>query len=355
MNHLLIAVALAAAFSPIPSATRAPSGLAVGIGERLPDPSLISASTNGAPRALTVLSYRGTVARVSASVVTVYSAHATKGSKGNAAKFAVIGLGSGVVVGRDGDVVTNYHVVQDATEVEVALVDGTVLPSRVIGVGPVSDIALLHVEAPGLQPIDIADIEDVQPGDIVLAIGDPLGVGQSVSQGIVSAVVRKGARPFENFIQTDAAINPGNSGGALVDTAGRLVGINAVILSQSGGSEGIGFAIPVDLVQTVVALLKSRGRVARGWLGWAARAAPHGEGALVVTVERDGPAQRAGIVPGDLVMRIGERPVHRTLDGANVVLGSDLGTHVSVEIIHRGVPATVDVELAPVPASQAAF
>ena len=134
---------------------------------------------------------------------------------------------------------------------------------------------------------------------------------RSVSQGIVSAVVRRGARPVENFIQTDAAINPGNSGGALVDTAGRLVGINAVILSHSGGSEGIGFAIPVDLVQTVAASLKSRGRVARGWLGWATQPAPHGEGALVVAVERDGPAQRAGIVPGDLVMRIGVRPVNR--------------------------------------------
>ena len=114
---------------------------------------------------------------------------------------------------------------------------------------PESDIALLHVDAPGLQPIAIADIEDVQPGDVALAIGNPLGIGQSVSQGIVSAVVRRGTRPVENFIQTDASINPGNSGGALIDTAGRLMGINAVILSHSGGSEGIGFAIPVDLVQ----------------------------------------------------------------------------------------------------------
>jgi serine protease DegQ len=216
------------------------------------------------------------------------------------------------------------------------------------------DIALLHVDAT-VQPIAIADIEDVQPGDVVLAIGNALGIGQSVSQGIVSAVVRRGARPVENFIQTDAAINPGNSGGALVDTAGRLVGINALILSHSGGSEGIGFAIPVDLVQTVAASLKIRGRVARGWLGWAAEAAPQGEGAFILAVERNGPADRAGIVPGDLVTRVGSRPVHRTLDAANVVLGSDPGTHVTVEIVRRGVASTVDVELAPIPASQAAL
>jgi serine protease DegQ len=356
MNRsLVIAAALAAAFSAIPSVTRASGDLALVIGEPLPEPSLIGASTNGTPRALAVVSYRGAVARVAPSVVTVHSAHATKGPKGSTPRTTVNGLGSGVVIGHDGDIVTNYHVVQDATELDITLADGTVLPCRVLGVDPESDIALLHVDATGLQPIAIADIEDVQPGDVVLAIGNPLGIGQSVSQGIVSAVVRKGARPIENFIQTDAAINPGNSGGALVDTAGRLVGINAVILSHSGGSEGIGFAIPVDLVQTVAASLKSRGRVARGWLGWTAYAGPQGKGVLVVAVEHNGPAHRAGIVPGDLLVRVGAHPVHRVLDAANVVLGSDPGTHLAVEIVRRGVPATVDVELAPVPASQAAF
>jgi serine protease DegQ len=355
MNNrlLLVAAALAVAFSAVPSATRASSDLPLVIAEPLPEPRLIGAATNAAPRVLTVVSYRGAVARVSPSVVTVYSAHAAKGGKGNASKTVVSGVGSGVVISRDGDIVTNYHVVQDATELEIAFADGTALSGRVLGVDPESDIALLHVDAAELQPIAMADIEDVQPGDVVLAIGNPLGMGQSVSQGIVSAVVRRGARPVENFIQTDAAINPGNSGGALVDTAGRLVGINAVILSHSGGSEGIGFAIPVDLVQTVAASLKSRGRVARGWLGWAAKAAPQGEGALVVAVDRNGPAYRAGIVPGDLVTRVGARPVHRLLDAANVVLGSDPGTHVPVEFVRRGLPATVDVELAPVPASQA--
>jgi len=357
MNNrlLLVAAALAVAFSAAPSATRAASDVPLVSAETPGQPSLIGAAATAAPRSVAVMSYRGAVARVAPSVVTVYSAHAAKGSKGSTAKTVVSGLGSGVVIDRDGDIVTNYHVVQDATELEIALADGTVLPGRVLGVDPESDIALLHVDAPGLQPIAVADIEDVQPGDVVLAIGNPLGMGQSVSQGIVSAVVRRGARPVENFVQTDAAINPGNSGGALVDTAGRLVGINAVILSHSGGSEGIGFAIPVDLVQTVAALLKSRGRVPRGWLGWVVEATPQGQGAFIMAVERSGPAHRAGIVPGDLVVRIGARPVHRTLDAANVVLGSDPGTHLAVEIVRRGVPATVDVELAPVPASQAAF
>jgi len=355
-NRLLpIVASLAVAFSGTPFAARAASDVALGNAEPAFKASLIDASTTAASRAFAPVSYRGAVARVSPSVVTVYSARDKKGIRGKASKTVVSGLGSGVVIDRDGDIVTNYHVVADATELEVALVDGTVLPAQVLGVDAESDIALLHVDAPGLQPIAIADIEDVQPGDVALAIGNPLGIGQSVSQGIVSAVVRRGARPVENFIQTDASINPGNSGGALIDTAGRLMGINAVILSHSGGSEGIGFAIPVDLVQTVAASLKAHGRVARGRFGWAAIVVPQGEGAVVVVVDDDGPAHRAGIVPGDVVMRVGTCPVRRTLDAADVVLGSDPGTHVAVEIVRRGVSTTVDIELAPVPASPAVF
>ena len=293
--------------------------------------------------------YRSAVARVSPSVVTVFATHAVKSSKPSV-RITAADLGSGVVIDNAGDIVTNYHVIEDASDVAVSLSDGTVLPCRVIGFDAESDLALLHVEGAALQPIAFADIDDVQPGDIVLAVGNPLGVGQAVSQGIVSAVVRKGVRPMENFIQTDAAINPGNSGGALVDASGRLIGINVMIMSHSGGSEGVGFAIPVDVVQTVIASLKAHGRVARGWLGWWAQPEPQGEGALVVAVERNGPAQRAGIAPGDVVTRVGSRSVQRPLDAANVIVGSEPGTHVAVEIVRRGVPATLDVELAPVPA-----
>ena len=325
----------ACASSDVSSVAANPTPAAASIGARLPT------------------GYRAAVARVSPSVVTVYSAHALKPTKSSKRSEKVMNLGSGVVIGADGDIVTNYHVVRDATELSIGFVDGTVLPCRVVASDEESDIALLHVDATGLQPIAMADIDDVAPGDVVLAVGNPFGIGQAVSQGVVSAIVRKGVRPLESFIQTDAAINPGNSGGALVDATGRLVGINVLILSQSGGFEGMGFAIPVDLVQTVVAALNTRGRVARGWLGWWTDAPPHGEGVRVIAVERNGPAHRAGIVPGDLLVRVGERPVHGLVDAANVILGSDPGTHVRVQIVHRGVAATVDVELAPVPAMSA--
>jgi len=349
MQRSLLAAAALAVLLGVPHPARS-ADAARALGSQPPaEASLVGASLNAARPAG---SYRSAVARVAPSVVTVYATHEVKASKPSA-KVTVADLGSGVVIDDDGDIVTNYHVVEDATGLAVSLVDGTVLPCRVIGFDSESDIALLHVDATGLQPIAIADIDDVQPGDIVLAVGNPLGIGQAVSQGIVSAVVRKGVRPTENFIQTDAAINPGNSGGALVDTTGRLVGINVLILSHSGGSEGVGFAIPVDVVQTVVASLKAHGRVARGWLGWWAHEASQGDGALLVAVDRDGPAYRAGIVAGDVVTRVGERPVRRLLDAANVVVGNDPGTRVRVEIVRRGVPATFEVELAPVPASRA--
>ena len=197
----------------------------------------------------------------------------------------VKGLGSGVIIDRDGYIVTNYHVVQDASELAVALADGTLHLTCIVGVDTESDIALLKIDAEGLRPIALTDINEVSVGDVALAVGNPLGVGQTVTQGIISAIVRKGATPVENFIQTDAAINPGNSGGALIDTAGRLVGINVAILSRSGGSEGIGFAIPVDYVQTVASALRTKGRVARAWLGVSTAPPQHGDGALVVLVE----------------------------------------------------------------------
>jgi serine protease DegQ len=349
MQRFLLAAAAIAVLLGLPDLAR-PSEAVRPLGGQPPaEANLVGASVSAARPAG---GYRSVVSRVSPSVVTVYATQAARPSKPSA-KVTVADIGSGVVIDGEGDIVTNHHVVEGATAVAVSLADGSMLPCRIVGFDAESDIALLHVEATGLPPIAFADIDDVQPGDIVLAVGNPLGLGQAVSQGIVSAVVRKGVQPTENFIQTDAAINPGNSGGALVDTAGRLVGINVLILSHSGGSEGVGFAIPVDLVQTVVASLKAHGRVARGWLGWWAREAPHGEGAVVVAVDRDGPAYRAGIVPGDVVTRVGDRRVRRLVDAANVVIGNDPGTHVPVEVARRGAAVTFDVELAPMPASRA--
>jgi len=261
----------------------------------------------------------------------------------------VKGIASGVIVGSDGYIVTNYHAVQGASDLAVALSDGAVHPTRVVGADPESDIALLKIDVEGLRPIALADINDVAVGDVVLAIGNPLGIGQTVTQGIVSALVRKGPTPIENFIQTDAAINPGNSGGALIDTAGGLVGINTLILSRSGGSEGLGFAIPVDLVQTVTAILKSKGRVARAWLGLATRTPPRGEGALVVAVERDGPAARAGIAPGDVIVRFGDKQVRHAMDVTGVVLDAEPAQPVSIDFIRNGRRSTVEARLAPLP------
>ena len=222
--------------------------------------------------------HRAAVQRAAPSVLTVHSARtAARGPFGlGGRRILSEGLGSGVVIDADGDVLTNNHVVEGANQLEVALPDGTLRPARLVGVDPDSDLALLKVDAAGLQPIAIGDVKSLAVGDVVLAVGNPLGVGQTVTQGIVSALGRKGIgiNPIENFIQTDASINPGNSGGALIDAGGQLVGINSAILSSGGGSEGIGFAIPVDLAQKVAASLKKHGRVARGWLGVSTGPAP---------------------------------------------------------------------------------
>ncbi len=301
-----------------------------------------------------IVTYRDAVARAAPSVVTVHSAHVLKGRLPFSSDMLVKGLGSGVIIDSDGYIVTNYHVVQDASDLAVALADGTLHLSRIVGVDTESDIALLKIDAEGLRPIALTDINDVSVGDVALAVGNPLGVGQTVTQGIISAIVRKGANPVENFIQTDAAINPGNSGGALIDTAGRLVGINAAILSHGGGSEGIGFAIPVDYVQTVASALRTKGRVARAWLGVSTAPPQRGEGALVVSVEPDGPADHAGIAPGDVIVRFGEKPVSHAADVRSVVVGAEPGTHVSIEFVRKDARASVDVKLLPVPTQEAA-
>ena len=262
--------------------------------------------TTQATAAALSISYRSAVEQAAPSVLTVYSARtAARGPLGLGGRQLLDqGLVSGVLIDSAGFVVTNNHVVEDATELAVALPDGTLRRTALVGVDPDTDLALLRIDAAGLRPIVIGDSKSLAVGDV----GNPLGVGQTVTQGIVSAVGRKGIgiNPIENFIQTDAAINPGNSGGALIDTAGRLVGINSAILSRGGGSEGIGFAIPVDIAQKVVASLQKQGRVARGWLG-VSTAAPQGQrGALIVAIQRGGPADRARLAPGDVIVRLGE-------------------------------------------------
>jgi len=300
-----------------------------------------------------VVSYRSAVARAAASVVTVHAAHATKSPLPLAPRVVSAGLGSGVIVDRDGYVVTNYHVIEDAAQLAVVRPDGTLNAAQLVGADPASDLAVLKIDADGLQPIAFADINDVAVGDVVLAVGNPFGIGHTVTQGIVSAIVRRGTEPIDNFVQTDAAINPGNSGGALIDTAGRLIGINTVILSRSGGSEGIGFAIPVDLVQAVVATLKTKGRVVRSWTGLSTATAAANDGALVVAVERNGPADHAGIATGDVIVRVGDKPVRHAQDVNTIAITSEPGTRVAMDLLRNGRHAHVDMELARVPSGGA--
>lgn len=237
------------------------------------------------------------------------------------------GLGSGVIVSADGYVLTNYHVIEMADSIEVALNDGRKMSARVVGADPESDLAVLRVRAPKdeelkLPAITFGQMENVRVGDVVLAVGNPFGVGQSVTMGIVSALGRSqlGINTFENFIQTDAAINPGNSGGALTDAQGNLIGINTAIYSRSGGSLGIGFAIPVSTAKNIMEQIIETGSVTRGWIGIEAQeltselaesfGLPDTSGALVAGVMRGSPADNAGVRPGDVLLTIGGKPVH---------------------------------------------
>jgi Do/DeqQ family serine protease len=238
---------------------------------------------------------------------------------------AQTGLGSGVIVSPEGYLLTNQHVVEGADDIEVTLTDGRSSLAKVVGTDADSDLALLRISLDGPIPtIPLGDIGRVAVGDPVLAIGNPFNVGQTVTSGIVSALDRNqlGLSAIENFIQTDAAINPGNSGGALVDAQGRLVGINTAIFSRTGGSMGIGFAIPVDIASEVMTSLIRDGQVTRGWIGVQPRdltpefadsfQLPVHQGVLVTGVLRDGPAARAGLKPGDVVTGIGGTKVVNT-------------------------------------------
>ncbi len=242
-----------------------------------------------------------------------------------------VGLGSGVIVSSDGYLLTNNHVIEGADDVEVMLGDGRSARAKTVGADPESDVAVLKIDLDKLPVIAFGDVDHVQVGDVVLAIGNPFGVGQTVTSGIVSALGRNslGINIFENFIQTDAAINPGNSGGALVDVAGNLLGINTAIYSRSGGSLGIGFAIPVSTARQVMESLIKDGRVVRGWIGVEPRdLTPEiaktldlsvKQGVLITGVVQSGPASEGGLRPGDVVLKIAGSPVANTPQLLNAV------------------------------------
>jgi Do/DeqQ family serine protease len=235
-----------------------------------------------------------------------------------------VGLGSGVIVSPEGYLLTNNHVIEGADDIEVQLADGRKAKAKLVGSDPDSDVAVLKIELERLPVIAFGSADTVQVGDIVLAIGNPFGVGQTVTSGIVSALGRNqlGINTFENFIQTDAAINPGNSGGALVDTSGNLLGINTAIFSRTGGSLGIGFAIPAAIARQVMESLVRDGVVTRGWIGVEPRDLtpeiaesfnlPVKEGVLITGVLQNGPASAGGMRPGDVVLTVAEARVANT-------------------------------------------
>lgn len=268
------------------------------------------------------------------------------------------GLGSGVIVSADGYILTNNHVVEAADEIQVALNDGRRFKARLVGSDPDSDLAVLHISAGTKLPaITIAANEALHVGDVVLAIGNPFGVGQTVTMGIVSALGRShlGINTFENFIQTDAAINPGNSGGALVDSNGNLVGINTAIYSQSGGSLGIGFAIPMSLAKNIMEQIIKNGTVIRGWIGVEVQeitpelAESFGlsikQGTIIAGVMRGSPADRAGVQPGDILLSVSGKPVKDAHTMIETIAALSPGQQAELRIVRDQREYAVPVEV----------
>lgn len=274
-------------------------------------------------------------------------------------------LGSGVIVSADGYLLTNNHVVEGADEIKVLLADGrTEYAARIVGTDPQTDIAVIRIEdAPGALPaITLADSDALEVGDLVIAIGNPFGVGQTVTSGIVSATGRggMGLLDYEDFIQTDASINPGNSGGALVDAAGRLVGINTAILSRSGASSGVGFAVPVNLARYVLERIVADGKVTRSQLGVMIQPVtpelarefqlPDSKGALVGEVTRRSPAERAGVKNGDVIVEFDGRAVEDSRHLRMMVAQTPPGASVRLKLIRDGREQTLTVTLEEAPA-----
>ncbi|MFZ5540328.1 MAG: S1C family serine protease [Pseudomonadota bacterium] len=334
------------------------------------------APPEGAPRA-PAASYADAAQRAMPAVVSVYTTKEIRRSPYSDDPFferffgerfrqqaeRVTSLGSGVIATADGYVLTNNHVVQAADEILVALGDGRRVEAKLVGADPETDLAVLRIEAPNLPVITFGRSEDLRVGDVVLAIGNPFNVGQTVTMGIVSALGRTGLdlSRYESYIQTDAAINQGNSGGALVDTHGHLVGINTAIFSRSGGSIGIGFAIPTTIITQVMEQLIKTGKVVRGYFGIEpeditpemvdALKLPRKEGVIVRGVQRSAPAGKAGLEPGDILLSINGQPVQDTPRMLTQIAQLAPGSVARVKVLRGGkeleIPVTVGERPAP--------
>jgi serine protease Do len=271
-------------------------------------------------------------------------------------------LGSGVIISADGYILTNNHVVENSKTIQVTLNDGRKLTAKVIGTDPQTDVALLKVDAANLEPVTLADSDSAQVGDVVLAIGDPFGIGTTVTEGIISAKNRTrvtSGDADEDFIQTDAAINPGNSGGALVDIEGRLIGINTSILSRSGGNQGIGFAVPANLCRWVADSLITKGKVERGYLGVhiqtltpelaKAFKTNRAQGAVVIDVTPDSAAEQAGFKSGDVVFEFNNRPIESADQLKLQVAETPPGSAIPVQVDRNGQAMNLNVTLKELP------
>jgi serine protease DegQ len=312
-------------------------------------------------------SFRAAAQRASAAVVSIHTSKAAQRNPhandpwfrfffgDQATEGPQLGLGSGVILSQEGYILTNNHVVEAADEIEVTLNDSRTAQAKVIGTDPDTDLAVLRINLERLPVIVLGNSDSLQVGDQVLAIGNPFGVGQTVTSGIVSAIGRNnlGINTFENFIQTDAAINPGNSGGALVDVNGQLMGINTAIYSRSGGSMGIGFAIPVSTVKQVLEGIVKEGVVRRGYIGVEpADLSPDlmetfgvksDHGVLITGVLQGGPAALAGVQPGDVITEVGGKPVTNVPELLTTVAALKPGTEVPFQLQRRGTSVQVNV------------